>query len=696
MRLGSEVMRIGCALALTVASASCRSEEPAPPRTTPVPAAPDAASAIPAPPAPPAPPAAEQRAREPPGLPLLDLPHNGTGLNHFSARAMLRCPANRPVVELRWPSRLYDERIHARYFILGYACGDENDELTGPFVSFFVSERPDIISVFRAAVGHLEKGERHGQWKTWFPDGTVQAELGYRVGVLDGAYRWRHDDGTTSEGTFIKGQRTGLWSEYFPSGSPRARGLFEGGQPHGAWSYWHDNRVMSASGSFEHGRRVGRWSGSDTAGRPSFTIDYVEGKAAKISCWSSSGDPEQPVEHEVFGQDCPTSSEPPPFYLPPSPFDGKPPLQMTSEARSRPRYWALCDAGQLWACRRATVGALQTRTPSPERDRAVRGLTALCERDAASCTALGLALDDEARALSLNLAEIGCQKSDGPSCSKLAEVARTKKAWAEADAYAERACRGKTRPNWNACHNWRAKLLGASDVKGAARVDKLACEAGSVDSCRRVKVAVVGARVLGALKRDCSSGDGVACAELAGRYNSGTYWTDGRRDSAAGLAFQKRACRAGHSESCMIVYARLRSSDPPPAELASAVEALVYVWETYEDPGAADLLQSVLERHPEIAKQWTTPRRARLGYTECYARGDAERCAAAAQWLSDQGFVGEAKDALRRGCRASGSPTMCQYLQTPRALFDRPALPFEVGSPRVSVTSGATPPPSGH
>lgn len=689
MNSRSELVRIRWALVGILGmlgAASCRAKESVPPQATPVPTATDAA------PARHAPPASDPPAQEPPGLPLLDIPHNMT-LNHFSARAMLRCSANRPIVELRWQSRLYDQRIAARYFILGHICGYENDEQTGPFASFFISERPDILSAHQAAVGHFQKGERHGRWKTWFPDGTVQAELGYLAGMLDGPYRWRHDDGTTSEGVFSKGHRSGPWSAYNPNGSLRVRGNFEGGQPHGVFTYWHGNRVVSASGRFEHGQRVGRWSGSHAAGGPSFTIDYAEGKAAEITCQSSSGGPEPPVEHDVFGRDCPTTSEPPPFYLPPSPFDGKPPLHMTHEARTRPRYWALCEAGQLWACRRATVGALQTGRPSPERDRAVRGLTALCRRDAASCTALRLALDDEERALQQELNEIGCEMSDGHSCSNLAEVARGKGLWAEADAYTEKACRAKTRADWNACHNWRVKLLNASDVKGSARVDKLACNAGSVESCERVKVGVVGARVLGALKRDCSAGDGVACAEIADRYNNGRYWTSRRPDRAAGLAYQKKACRAGHSASCMTAYGGLRSSDPPPAELKSATEALVYAWETHDDSGAAELLQSLSKRHPELTQRWSTPRRARLEYTACYTRDDAARCAAAAQWLSDAGFPGEATDALRRGCRASGSPSMCQYLQTPRALPDRPVLPFEIGPPRITVVLGAAPGP---
>jgi len=663
-------------------AASCRAEESVPPQATPVSTATDAALAVPAPPA------SDPPAQKPRGLQLLDIPQNLT-LNHFSARTMLRCPAKRPIIELRWQSRLYDQRIAARYFILGYICGDENHDETGPFASFFVSERPDILSAHQSAVGHFKKGQRDGRWKTWFPDGTVQAEFGYLAGVLDGPFRWRHDDGTTSEGVFSKGHRSGSWSAYYPNGSQRIRGFFNGGQAHGVFTYWHANRVVSASGRFEHGRRVGRWSGSHAAGGPSFTIDYVEGKAAEITCQSSSGDPEQPVEHEVFGQDCPTSSEPPPFYLPPSPFDGQPPRYMTAEARSRPRYLALCEAGQLWACRRATLAALQTGRPSPERDGAVRGLTALCRRDAASCSALGLALNDEERALKQQLDEIGCDKSNGQSCSNLAEMARRERRWAKADAYTEKACRAKTRANWNACHNWRVKLLNASDVKGAARVDKLACKVGSVESCERVKVAVVGARVLGALKQDCNAGDGVACAEIADRFNHGRHWTSRRSDPAAGFAYQKKACRAGHSQSCWTAYHRLRSFDPPPFELKSATEALIYAWETHDDSRAAELLESLSKRHPETTQRWSTPRRARLEYTACYTRGDGQQCAAAAQWLSDAGFSREATDALRRGCRASGSPSMCQYLQTPRALLDRPVLPFEVGAPRVTVFPSA-------
>jgi antitoxin component YwqK of YwqJK toxin-antitoxin module len=56
---------------------------------------------------------------------------------------------------------------------------------------------------------------RHGNFRTYYPDGTL-----------------------ASEGAYEHGQESGLWRDYHPNGQLAAEGHFEGGAEVGTWSYW--------------------------------------------------------------------------------------------------------------------------------------------------------------------------------------------------------------------------------------------------------------------------------------------------------------------------------------------------------------------------------------------------------------------------------------------------------------------------
>lgn len=105
---------------------------------------------------------------------------------------------------------------------------------------------------------------RHGEWTSWYPDGTVEAEGRYARGLRQGKWVFRWESGERREvGSFEAGEREGRWFEYDPAGKRTGRGSYARGRRDGEWTYWGSDGEVDAerSGTF-------RWHRVPLAGTP--------------------------------------------------------------------------------------------------------------------------------------------------------------------------------------------------------------------------------------------------------------------------------------------------------------------------------------------------------------------------------------------------------------------------------------------
>ena len=149
------------------------------------------------------------------------------------------------------------------------------------------------------------QGRKTGVWRTFFPDGTLESEVGYKEGEKSGLskvynkkgklidlqrmegdtvaghsdelviielYKEFYDNGKIKlVGGLDNGMRTGIFREYDQEGEIvngylfeqdtmvaegfiRADGIYEG-----EWTYFYRTGVVKAKGSYENGQKVGKW-----------------------------------------------------------------------------------------------------------------------------------------------------------------------------------------------------------------------------------------------------------------------------------------------------------------------------------------------------------------------------------------------------------------------------------------------------
>ena len=124
---------------------------------------------------------------------------------------------------------------------------------------------------------------RHGQHRTWYPEGTPEtlrtydegAPVGtwwtwWRTGALRSAYvfepgtetrmTWWHANGiVSSEGLARNGTRTGPWQFWYENGELKSEGDFVGGRRGGDWVLYDTDGEWTERGRFRGGKRVGEW-----------------------------------------------------------------------------------------------------------------------------------------------------------------------------------------------------------------------------------------------------------------------------------------------------------------------------------------------------------------------------------------------------------------------------------------------------
>jgi len=145
-----------------------------------------------------------------------------------------------------------------------------------------------------------EEGQRSGDWKNFYPDGSLMEEGayqnnrrfgqwnfynkkgkliqkgGYRNGRIDGKWEWYYDNGNIlREEYYYQGLRDGEFFEYSEDGSILSSGFYTDNEKNGSWKYTvGDHRE---EGNYIIGLRDGEWKYYDNEGTLEYKGSYLQG-----------------------------------------------------------------------------------------------------------------------------------------------------------------------------------------------------------------------------------------------------------------------------------------------------------------------------------------------------------------------------------------------------------------------------------
>jgi uncharacterized protein len=126
------------------------------------------------------------------------------------------------------------------------------------------------------SVGTYSKGKPIGNWKYFFENGKLESEGKYtKSGTLDGTWRWYFEDGSIRRiQSFIAGMEDGEYQEYDETGRQIVKGQYAEGLEEGDWVFDFVN--SKEIGSYKGGARFGKWKTFYSDGTLKFEGDYID------------------------------------------------------------------------------------------------------------------------------------------------------------------------------------------------------------------------------------------------------------------------------------------------------------------------------------------------------------------------------------------------------------------------------------
>lgn len=103
-------------------------------------------------------------------------------------------------------------------------------------------------------------GKRQGEWKLFYPDGTLRAKGKYVTGLKDGP--WTYFYGNTrieQSGIYIADKPTGIWKWFYVNGQLHREDMYRNGKEEGTSTEYDSTGVVINEGEFVAGARNGKW-----------------------------------------------------------------------------------------------------------------------------------------------------------------------------------------------------------------------------------------------------------------------------------------------------------------------------------------------------------------------------------------------------------------------------------------------------
>ena len=108
--------------------------------------------------------------------------------------------------------------------------------------------------------GVLNGRKRIGNWKYFYPDGTVMSEESYKNGLLEGVQTIYYKDGKVTEfSTYKNGLLEGVVSKYSSKGILIEELTYVEGKLNGVAKYFELNGDLKETGRYKNGLRIGQW-----------------------------------------------------------------------------------------------------------------------------------------------------------------------------------------------------------------------------------------------------------------------------------------------------------------------------------------------------------------------------------------------------------------------------------------------------
>ncbi len=120
-------------------------------------------------------------------------------------------------------------------------------------VSLIKNEKGEIVEA-----SMMKEGERYGELKRFFPNGTVRFAGFYRGDEMHGPQRFYYESGQiASESWYYKGTLQGKMRHYYPTGVLFGVKKFKDGQKEGAHLYFYPNKSLRLIEHYKKGQLHG-------------------------------------------------------------------------------------------------------------------------------------------------------------------------------------------------------------------------------------------------------------------------------------------------------------------------------------------------------------------------------------------------------------------------------------------------------
>ena len=170
-----------------------------------------------------------------------------------------------------------------------------NGQLNGPVRSYHEDGR-------LASTRQYQQDLEHGEFASYNSAGIQISAVSYLDGQLHGPYQLWYKNGTLREkGRYNLGTQVDTLRMWYPSGQIQQKAIYSDGLLTGRYLYWHPNGKLEIDGQYHNGRKDGWYRTWYDTGQPAFEARYVDNViAGKAYEWFSSG--ELKKEYSVNGK----------------------------------------------------------------------------------------------------------------------------------------------------------------------------------------------------------------------------------------------------------------------------------------------------------------------------------------------------------------------------------------------------------
>jgi hypothetical protein len=139
------------------------------------------------------------------------------------------------------------------------------------------TEPPDGFEAWCEKPGEPPERRREGPSRTWYDDGVLAKEAGFKEGRPHGKFNeWHRNGKPASAGAHENGARAGTWTIWFEGGRKAEELSYAAGERHGAFATWWPNGKRRVEGRYCHGLQCGAWTSWDEDGRELGRVKYEE------------------------------------------------------------------------------------------------------------------------------------------------------------------------------------------------------------------------------------------------------------------------------------------------------------------------------------------------------------------------------------------------------------------------------------